>query len=349
MSQTNIPITIITGYLGAGKTTLLNHLLTQPHGKRIAVIVNEFGEIGIDNQIVVGVEEEIFEMSNGCICCNVRSDLVKTLLDLYARHRKRFDSIVIETTGIADPAPIIHTILTHETLDQAFDIDGVVTVVDAKHVGMHLGQDPESVQQIAFADLLLLNKTDLLEPARLEALEADLRRINSQAPVYRTQQSQIEAERIFGLAAYDLDSKRDFAIRHAQDEHSHDHDHDCHDEHCDHPHHHHHHHLSVSSHSFTLPGEIDPQSFQYWMSYLLQREDMQIYRTKGIVRVKGVKERVIFQGVHQLFDSRVDREWRPGEARINQFVFIGKHLNRAALEEAMLRAQLEPPLAQSRR
>ncbi|MDX1909711.1 MAG: GTP-binding protein [Bacteroidia bacterium] len=341
-----IPITIITGYLGAGKTTLLNHILSQPHGKRIAVIVNEFGEIGIDGQLVIGVDEEIYEMSNGCICCNVRTDLVRTLLKLLQR-RRDFSSVVIETTGIADPAPILHTLLTHEKLDANFQIDAVVTVVDAVHVGLHLAEQDESVQQIAFADVILLNKADLLTPDALAGVEADIRHINSQAPIYPTVRSGIDLSRILGVEAYELEGRREFSISHTHPQ-AHVHDHTCGPD-CDHDHAHGHthahahdedhtHHISVSSHAFVLEGAIDPYAFQTWMNILHQQPGMQIYRSKGIVNLADEPNRVVFQGVHQLFDSTADRAWRPDEPRLNQFVFIGKNLKKDQLEAAMQNA-----------
>ncbi|TAE51226.1 MAG: GTP-binding protein, partial [Bacteroidetes bacterium] len=226
----------------------------------------------------------------------------------------------------------------------AFQLDAIVTVVDARHIGLHLDRDVESVRQIAFADILLLNKTDLVTAEELHKVEHSLRHINSQARLFHTRQSSIDINQIVGVSAYDLDQKKDFAIEHTEPhvhEHHHDHDHvhgpDCDHDH-DHEHHDHHHHSGVSSHSFRLEGEIDPAAFQTWMSIVLQQPEMEVYRSKGILNVKGQSQRIIFQGVHQLFDSAGDRLWKPGEDRSNQFVFIGRNLDTEKLEAGMQNA-----------
>ncbi|MES2310217.1 MAG: GTP-binding protein [Verrucomicrobiota bacterium] len=248
MSQ-KIPVTVLTGFLGSGKTTLLNRILTEKHGKRIAVIENEFGEIGIDHQLVIQSDEEIFEMNNGCLCCTVRGDLIRILGNLLKR-RDRFDHILIETTGLADPGPVTQTFFMDEDLKAHLSLDGVVTVVDAKHVLLHWDDAPEVKEQVAFADVILLNKTDLVSPQELESLEKRIRSMNRLAKVYRTERSQIEMDKILGLGGFDLER----ILEHEPDflkaasktlgthEHTHDeHEHDCHGEGCDHESHEHKH------------------------------------------------------------------------------------------------------------
>jgi G3E family GTPase len=245
MSQ-KIPVTVLTGFLGSGKTTLLNRILTEKHGKRIAVIENEFGEIGIDHQLVIQSDEEIFEMNNGCLCCTVRGDLIRILGNLLKR-RDRFDHILIETTGLADPGPVTQTFFMDEDLKANLSLDGVVTVVDAKHVLLHWDDAPEVKEQVAFADVILLNKTDLVSPAEVESLEKRIRSMNRLAKVYRTERSKIEMEKILGLGGFDLER----ILEHEPDflkaasktlgtpehtHHEHKHDHDCHGEGCDHEH-----------------------------------------------------------------------------------------------------------------
>jgi G3E family GTPase len=337
-----IPVTVLTGFLGAGKTTLLNHLLTQKHGYRMAIIINEFGEVSIDNQIVVGVDEEILELNNGCLCCRVRGDLIRSLNDLL-RRQKRFDYVLIETTGLADPSPVIHTFKASDLADR-LRLDGVVTVVDARHLEKELRDAPEASRQVAFADVLLLNKTDLVTPAELEALEHRLRAMNPLATLHRTRQSVIEPGRLLNLKARELSgpftvpAEPTPARGHDQ---NHDHEH-CDHDHCDDPAHHPHHpHGSAQAHhdeevtSFYLSDErpLDLKKVEEWLGQVIQESGEKIYRSKGILYIKGQPKRVIFQGVQMLFDAKPDRLWNVGEKRQSQLVFIGKDLDEEAIRK----------------
>ncbi|MFN0069784.1 MAG: CobW family GTP-binding protein, partial [Limisphaerales bacterium] len=439
MNNNPIPVTVLTGFLGAGKTTLLNRLLTEQHGKRIAVIENEFGEIGIDHELVVNADEEVFEMNNGCICCTVRGDLIRILGNLM-RRRDKFDYILIETTGLADPGPVAQTFFVDEDMRESFRLDGIVTVVDARHVAAHLGDSAECQEQIAFADKIPLNKTDLVTPAELDALEQRLRRMNATARIVRTQQAAVPAAEVVDIRAFALGAKLGVdpgflepelpfewsgeyllepgdhtftfhpgpdpemglvlrpqagdddaaraasqrqAVRHFSHEarrvapgdavepgghfsllhfhpagatafplriaaagryalftqhgpeefqmtltrggqavaparsqaHAAGHTHDS----------------TVSSVGLSDPGALDPKRLNEWMGALLREKGTDIFRMKGILHVKGSPNRVVFQGVHMLFDAKADRPWKPGEARASQLVFIGRNLDRAAL------------------
>jgi G3E family GTPase len=342
-----IPVTILTGFLGAGKTTLLNHLLSQPHGRRCAIIINEFGAISIDHQLVINTDEEVVELSNGCICCRVRKDLVTTLVGLFQK-QKRFDYVLIETTGLADPSPLAHTFALPD-LKKRLRLDAIVTVVDARNVEKELADAPETMAQIAFADVLLLNKSDLVPADALAQLERHLTHINPLARIHRTERSKIDVAKLLDIKAREVTAPLELHDAHDHDHdhhHDHDHDHACHDPHChdhdhDHAHDHDHEHHDdapaaahddrVRSFSFTENSPLDLKKTEAWLSTLLRESGQNIYRCKGILNIRGEAKRVVFQGVQMDFESTSDRLWKPAEPRVSQLVFIGKELDETAI------------------
>jgi G3E family GTPase len=340
LSSDKIPVTVLTGYLGAGKTTLLNRILSEPHGKKYAVIVNEFGEIGIDNDLVVGVDEEVFEMNNGCICCTVRGDLVR-ILDGLMRRKGKFDAIIVETTGLADPAPVAQTFFIDENVGRKTKLDAVVTVADAKWLNDRLKDAPEAKNQIAFADVILINKTDLVSPEELHEVEARIRGINPYAKVHKTERAQIPLSEVLGRNAFDLDRILDIEPEFLEgDGHDHDHGHDHSHQHAHHRGLKHYHDEEMQSVSLRSDKPLDPDKFFPWVQDLVQKEGPNILRCKGILAFKDDDERFVFQGVHMILDGDHQRPWNKGEKRDSRIIFIGRNL-----PEEKIRQQFESCVA----
>ncbi|XP_008801892.2 P-loop guanosine triphosphatase YjiA-like [Phoenix dactylifera] len=350
-----IPATIITGFLGSGKTTLLNHILTADHGKRIAVIENEFGEVDIDGSLVAAKTtgaEDIVMLNNGCLCCTVRGDLVRMISELVEKKKGKFDHIVIETTGLANPAPIIQTFYAEDKIFNDVKLDGVVTLVDAKHAGFHLdevkpkGVVNEAVEQIAYADRIIVNKTDLVGDSEISSLIQRIKNMNRMAHLKRAEYGQVDLDYVLGIGGFDLEriesvvNPEASGEDHSKHDHDHHHDHHHHDDH-DHKHEHHadshshdhSHDPGVSSVSIVCEGSLDLEKANMWLGTLLMERSDDIYRMKGLLSVDGMPERFVFQGVHDIFQGSPDRSWGPEEPRINKIVFIGKNLNAQELEK----------------
>ncbi len=357
-----IPVTVLTGYLGAGKTTLLNRILSENHGKKYAVIVNEFCEICIDNDLIVESDEEIYEMNNGCVCCTVRGDLIRVVEGLM-RRPGRFDGIIVETTGLADPVPVAQTFFMDDDVRAKTELDAVVALVDAKHLPLRLKDSREAEDQIAFADVVIVNKTDLVSPEEVARIEDIVRAINPSARVYKTTRSGVDLARVLDQGAFNLERAlendphflehghedhacgpdcdhhhHDHGHDHGHDHHHHDHDHAHHDH--DHGHDHHHHGAASPIHDVTVQsvslrgGEMNPERFFPWIQKVTQTDGPNILRLKGIIAFKGDAERYVVQGVHMIIEGDHQRPWKEGEKRESRLVFIGRELDREKLEKS---------------
>jgi G3E family GTPase len=344
-TASKIPVTVLTGYLGAGKTTLLNRILSENHGKKYAVIVNEFGEIGIDNDLIIGADEEVFEMNNGCVCCTVRGDLVR-ILDGLMKRKGKFDAIIVETTGLADPAPVAQTFFVDEDVQANARLDAVVTVADAKWLSDRLKDAPEAKNQIAFADVIVLNKTDLVTKAELNEVEARIRAINPYAKLHRTERCQVKLSDVLERGAFDLDRILEIEPEFLDvgDGHGHDHDHHHdhgHDHHHDHDHGHgglkHYHDEDMQSLSLRTTKPLDADTFMPWLQTLIASEGQKILRSKGILSFRGDDDRYVFQGVHMMLEGDHQRAWKDGEKRESRLVFIGRELPEQAIRDGFER------------
>lgn len=318
-----IPATVVTGFLGSGKTTLINRILSEQHGKKIAVIVNEFGEISIDGQLVIREDQaELVEFNNGCLCCTVRGDLVDTLARLQERAGD-LDGILIETTGLADPAPVASTFFVAEEVKAGIKLDAFVTVVDAVNLETNLAQSNEAVEQVAFSDIVLINKIDLVGPEQIAAIETRIRKLNPLAIIHHTVNAEVDIAKIVGVGAFDLVQKLEVDPEFLGD---HEHEHDA----------------AVTSFVLEETSPIDINSFALWMNKIASERGDDLYRTKGIFDARGFNERLVFQSVRMLTTMRPDKPWPVGEPRKSQFVVIGKNLDRAEFAEGLARCVVRP-------